>query len=135
MCKGIRLAARHWRESNVELTEKYFNLERDVINAFSHYIGIHDNCAKYFCTKTTNPEAINLIKVLKETGVYYEVLDLCQSYFGNNVKSLVAGLCTNKTEGFNSLIAKSLGKKLFHSIFRSFHKSVRLGRLFTSYKT
>lgn len=113
MCKGIRLAAKYWRESGVDITEKCFNLERDIMNAFSHYLGIHDNCAKYFCTKETNADAVNQVKILKETGVFYEVLDLCQSYFGNNVKSLIAGLCTNKTEGFNSLIAKSLGKTLF----------------------
>ncbi|KAG4074576.1 hypothetical protein HA402_004447 [Bradysia odoriphaga] len=111
ICKGVRLAARYWRESTVELTEKYHNLEKDILNAFPHYLGIHDDCASYFCQKETNPDAVNTLKALKETGVYYEVMDMCQSYFGNNVKSLVAGLCTNKTEGFNSLIAKSIGKK------------------------
>lgn len=116
MCKGIRSAAQHWRESDVDITEKFSNLERDIMNAFLHCLGIHDNCAEYFCEKQTNPEALNKLKILKETGLYYEVLDLCQSYFGNNVKSLIAGLCTNKTEGFNSLIAKSIGKKLFESL-------------------
>lgn len=73
------------------------------------FLGIHDDCASYFCKKSTDPDAPNTLKILKETGLYYEVMDLCQSYFGNNVKSLVAGLCTNKTEGFNSLIAKTIG--------------------------
>lgn len=120
MCKGIRLAAQHWRESNVDLTEKYDNLEKDVMNAFQHYLGIHDDCASYFCQKSTNPDAGNTMKILKETGIYYEVMDLCQSYFGNNVKSLVAGLCTNTTEGFNSLIAKTIGRD---DILGSIHKS------------
>lgn len=99
----------------MEVAQKYFNLENDIMNAFLHYMGVHDHCAKYFCSKETNPDALDTITLLKKTGVYYEVLDLCQKYFGNNVKSLIAGLCTNKTEGFNSLIAKSLGKnsKLF----------------------
>lgn len=110
LCKGIRLAAQHWRESNVELTEKYHNLENDVMNAFQHYLGVHDDCAGYFCQKTTNPDEAVTISILKETGMYYEVMDLCQYYFGNNVKSLLAGLCTNKTEGFNSLIAKTIGR-------------------------
>lgn len=81
------------------------------MNAFLHYLDVHDRCARYFCQKETTAEARNTVEILKETGVYYEVLDLCQSYFGNNVKSLIAGYCTNKVEGFNSLIAKSLGKK------------------------
>lgn len=110
ICKGIRLAAKHWRQADIESSQKYSNLEKDIMNAFLHYIGIHENCAEYFCSKTTNAEVLETVKVLKETGVYYEVLDLIQKYFGNNVKSLVAGLCTNKTEGFNSLIAKGLGK-------------------------
>lgn len=114
ICKGIRLAARYWRESSADNTEKYLNLERDIMNAFAHYLGIHEKCAKYFCTKTTTPEALSIIQIMKETGVYYEVLDLCQSYFGKNAKSLIAGYCTNRTEGFNSLIAKSIGKKLYH---------------------
>lgn len=109
MSKGIRSAAQHWRESSIDMLEKFSNLERDIMNAFLHCLGIHNNCAKYFCKKETDPEALNKIVILKETGVFYEVIDLCQSYFGNNVKSLIAGLCTNKTEGFNSLIAKSLG--------------------------
>lgn len=79
------------------------------MNAPLHYLGVHDNCEKYFCDKTTDPQARSLIAVLKESGVYYEVLNLCQFYFANNVKSLIAGLTTNKTEGFNSLIAKTLG--------------------------
>lgn len=93
------------------------------MNAFRHYLGVHDDCAGYFCQKTTNPDAAITISILKETGVYYEVMDLCQYYFGNNVKSLIAGLCTNKTEGFNSLIAKAIGNcfpsiSFFSIIFR-----------------
>lgn len=89
----------------------YLSLEKDIMNVFLHYLGVHANCANYFCKKSTNPDACNTIKVLKETGLYYEVLDMCQSYFANNVRSLVAGLSTNSTEGFNSLIAKYIGKK------------------------
>lgn len=114
MCKGIRLAAKHWKESNLDPVEKYTNLEKDIMNALPHYLGHHNNCANYFCKKTTNPEAQKTITILKESGMWYEVMDLCQSYFANNAKSLIAGFCTNKTEGFNSLIAKSLGKKLFY---------------------
>lgn len=116
LCKGIRLAARHWQESNLDPVEKYANLENDIMNALSHYLGHHDKCGKYFCKKTTNPEAQEIITVLKDSGMWYEVMDLLQSYFGNNAKSLIAGYCTNKAEGFNSLIAKSLGKKIFYHI-------------------
>lgn len=121
LCKGIRLAAQHWRNSDVEIEEKYRNLEDDIMNAFQHYLGAHDNCADYFCKKTTDPLAAATISILKETGMYYEVMDLCQYYFGNNVKSLVAGLSTNKVEGFNSRIAKTIGN-CFTSI-RLFHVS------------
>lgn len=82
------------------------------MNAPLHYLGIHDNCANYFCKKETDPEARCVIAVLKETGVYYEILDICQYYLSNNAKSLIAGYSTNKTEGFNSLICKMLGNSL-----------------------
>lgn len=103
------MAAQHWKESELDPVEKYANLERDVMNAPLHYLGIHDNCQQYFCNKKTEPEAHNVIAVLKDTGVYYQLLDLCQSYFSNNAKSLMAGYCTNMCEGFNSQIAKELG--------------------------
>lgn len=106
------MAAKHWRLANVDPVKKYANLEKDIMNTLQHYIGIHDKCEEYFCTKITSPEAYTTVTILKEAGLYYEVLDLCQSYFSNNAKSLIAGYTTNKTEGFNSLIAKTLGKKL-----------------------
>lgn len=113
ICKGIRLASKHWRESSVEDTKKFSNLEKDIMNAFSHYLGVHDACAKYYCDKKTDTAAHKVLKVLKETGLNYKVLDLCQQYFGNNARSLIAGYSTNRTEGFNSLIAKYLGKFFF----------------------
>lgn len=103
------MAAKHWRESNNDLPEKYSNLEKDIMNAPLHYLGIHDGCADYFCDKETDPENYGSLKVLKESGVYYELLDTCQFYLSNNAKSLIAGLSTNHTEGFNSLICKNLG--------------------------
>lgn len=107
---GIRKAAEYWRESNVDAVEKYTNLERDILNAPFHYLGVHDNCSQYFCEKTTDPSVKNTIAILKDTGLYYEILDLCQNYFANHAKSLIANYCTNRVEGFNSLIAKTSGK-------------------------
>lgn len=109
ICKGVRMASKHWRKSNVDDVTKYPNLEADIMNAPLHYLGVHDNCAEYFCKKTTDPEALSTISVLKETNLFYEIMDLCQHYFANNAKSLIAGYSTNKTEGFNSLIYKELG--------------------------
>lgn len=104
------MAAEHWRNSNNDLLETYSNLERDAMNAPLHYLGVHDKCQKYFCKKTTDPSTKTVISVLKDTGVLYKIMDLCQYYFSNNAKSLIANLSTNRTEGFNSLIAKKLGK-------------------------
>lgn len=103
------MASKHWRECDLDDVAKYENLEKDIMNAPLHYLGVHDNCAQYFCKKSTDPEAHGIISVLKETNLYYEILDLCQHYFANNAKSLIAGYSTNKTEGFNSLICKELG--------------------------
>lgn len=107
------MAAKHWRESDIELPEKYLNLEKDIMNAPLHYLGIHDGCSDYFCNKETDPEARESLAVLKESSVYYELLDICQFYLFNNSKSLIAGLSTNQTEGFNSLICKTLGNYYF----------------------
>lgn len=103
------MAAKHWRESDIDLPQKYEKLEKDIMNAPLHYLGIHDGCAEYFCDKETDPEAYTALAVLKESGVYYELLDICQFYLLNNAKSLIAGVSTNQTEGFNSLICKTLG--------------------------
>lgn len=107
------MSAKHWRESNIDFAEKCENLEKDILNAPLHYFGIHEDCADYFCDKETDPEAYGAVAVLKESGVYYELLDLCQSYLSNNAKSLIAGLTTNNTEGFNSLICKQLGNHFY----------------------
>lgn len=107
---GVRKAAEYWRKSDVDDVEKYNNLERDILNAPLHYLGVHENCNQYFCDKTTDPSVRTKIAILKDTGLYYEILDLCQNYFANNAKSLIANLSTNRVEGFNSLIAKTLGK-------------------------
>lgn len=106
---GIRKAAEYWRKSDIDIVEKYTNLERDILNAPLHYLGVHDNCGQYFCDKTTDASVKTTITILKDTGLYYQILDLCQNYFANNAKSLIANLTTNRTEGFNSLIAKTLG--------------------------
>lgn len=103
------MAAKYWRESDIDLPQKYLNLEKDITNAPLHYLGIHDSCADYFCDKETDPEANNSLAVLKESGVYDELVDICQNYLLNNAKSLIAGVSTNQTEGFNSLICKTLG--------------------------
>lgn len=120
---GVRMAAKHWRESGIELAEQYANLEKDIMNAPLHYFGIHKDCADYFCEKETDPEAYGVVAILKESGVYYQLLDLCQSYLSNNAKSLIAGLCTNKAEGYNSLICKTLGNLL---LFNCTYTSVKL---------
>lgn len=120
--KGVRMASKHWRESDLDLSEKYLNLEKDIMNAPQHYLGIHENCAEYFCNKQTDPEAYGVVAVLKETDVYYEILDACQYYLSNNAKSLIAGYTTNKTENFNSLICKQLGNN-FYFIRLTYSKS------------
>ncbi|KAG4072233.1 hypothetical protein HA402_005955 [Bradysia odoriphaga] len=111
ICVGVRKAAEYWRNADVDLVEKCSNLERDILNAPLYYLGVHDNCRSYFCDKKTHPTVQNTICILKDTGLFYQIMDLCQNYFANNAKSLIANLCTNKTEGFNSLIAKTLGGK------------------------
>lgn len=104
------MAAKHWNEVDITLGEKCTNLEKDCMNAPLHCLGIHDNCSEYFCSKTTTPEARERISLLKSAGLYYEILSLCQHYFANKAKSLLAGFDNNVVEGFNSLIAKTVGK-------------------------
>lgn len=107
--RGIRIAAKHWQESGLDFTEKVINLEKDIKNAPLHYLGCHENCSEYFCSKETHPESVDNIALLKDDGLYYEILDLCYSYFGTNVKSLLMNFSNNAVEEINGLIAKYLG--------------------------
>lgn len=106
---GIQTAAKHWRNSNVTLLEKLQNLEKDVLNAPMHYFGIHDECEEYYCSKSTEPEARENIDMLKSDGIFYEILNICQTYFGSSVPSLMLNYNNNAAESFNNLIAKYTG--------------------------
>lgn len=112
LCKGIRSAAAHWRESNLDEIQMLENLERDSLNAPYHYFGNHDNCSEYFCEKTTTEESIETINSLKSCGLFYEILNYCNVYFASNVKSLIADCNNNAAEEFNNVVAKYLGNKV-----------------------
>lgn len=109
------MAAKHWNETSLSEEEKCYNLEKDCMNAPLHCFGIHDNCSEYFCTKSTTPQAREFVTALKNHGLYLPVLNLCQRYFANNAKSLLAGYNNNVAESYNSLIAKYTGKIWFNS--------------------
>lgn len=114
------MAAKHWNNCDISLGEKCRNLEKDCMNAPLHCLDIHDECSEYFCKKTTTPEARDRIALLKSDGLYYEILGLCQHYFANNAKSLLAGLDNNVVEGFNGIICKLLGKIYFLFVYGHF---------------
>lgn len=103
------MAAKHWRESNLDEIEKLENLERDCLNAPSHYFGNHDHCDKYFCNKKTTNDSIVTIAVLKSAGLFNAILNYCNIYFASNVKSLLEDCNTNAAEEFNNVVAKYLG--------------------------
>lgn len=109
LCKGVRSAAKHWRDSNVDAIQKLENLERDCLNAPLHYLGNHDNCDKYFCNKITTKESNELIDLLKSGGIFHEILNYCNIYFACNVKSLIEDCNNNAAEEFNNVVAKYLG--------------------------
>lgn len=109
ICLGVQTAAKHWRNSNVTLLEKLVNLERDVLNAPLHCFGVHDDCADYFCSKESEPEAVELVSMLKSDGIFYEILNLCQTYFASSVPSLLLNYNNNYAESFNNLVAKYIG--------------------------
>lgn len=109
LCKGIRIAAKHWRESTLDRFEKLENLEKDCLNAPYHYFGNHDNCAEYFCKKTTTNEGNASIASLKSSGLLHEVMNYCNSYFASNVTSLLEDQTNNAAEELNNVIAKHLG--------------------------
>lgn len=103
------MAAKHWRESNKNITEKLRYLEKDCLNAPYHYFGNHENCNKYFCKRTTTKESIGIIDSLKSCGLFYEILKYCNIYFASNVKSLIEDRTNNSAEELNNVIAKYLG--------------------------
>lgn len=125
ICKGIKVAAKHWRESDLDSIEKINNLEEDIMNAPSHYFGVHDNCKSYFCDKTTAQCATDNLNLLKEDGLYYEILNLCQHYFAGNAKSLLENYTNNPAEEFNNVVAKFLGgKRINYSLAKSYSARV-----------
>ncbi len=122
---GIKSASKHWRETTLSTTEKIRNLEDDIMNAPCHYFGVHDKCKSYFCNKTTNAGAIERLTLLKDDGIYYEVLNLCQHYFASNAKSLLENYTNNPAEEFNNVVAKYIGgKRINYSLARSYSARV-----------
>lgn len=107
--KGVRMAAKHWRESNLSMMEKLENLERDCLNASYHYFGNHDKCDQYFCTKVTTTDCNAKINLLKSGGMFYEIMNACNTYFASNVRSLIEDCTSNSAEELNNVIAKYLG--------------------------
>lgn len=120
-CNGVKAAAKHWRELDISHREKINNLERDIMNAPSHYFGVHTKCNSYFCTEPTQEKAINNLKLLKDDGWYYEVMNLCQVYLAGNAKSLLENYTNNLAEQFNNIVAKyTFGKRINYSLERSY---------------
>lgn len=118
---GIQTASKHWRESGEPLLEKLINLEKDVFNAPFHYYGIHDGCRDYYCSKTTEPEAREIVDMLKDESIFNEILNICQTYFGCTVPSLLLNYNNNAAESFNNLIAKYTGKIIVISVYPYTH--------------
>lgn len=111
ICKGVQTAAKHWRNSNVDVVEKLTNLEKDIFNAPYHYFGKHDDCEDYFCTKATTTEAEKNIALLKKEGKWEQIMNLCQRYFASIIPSLLLNHNTNAAESFNNLVCKYIGEK------------------------
>lgn len=127
ICKGIKVAAKHWRESNLGMVKKISNLEDDIMNAPLHYFGVHDKCKSYFCQKVTDQGAVDNVNLLKKDGLYYEVLNLCQTYFAGNAKSLLENNTNNAAEEFNNIVAKYLGgKRINYSLGQSYTARVAI---------
>lgn len=127
ICKGIKIATKHWMQSKLGLIEKINKLENDIMNAPAHYFGVHEKCESYFCNKVTDPIAVENLNLLKKDGLYYEVLNLCQTYFAGNAKSLLEDNTNNAAEEFNNLVAKYLGgKRINYSLGRSYTARVAM---------
>lgn len=134
ICKGVKAAAKHWRDSKVSLSKKISNLEQDIMNTPAHYFGVHTKCKSYFCTKTTSRGAIDTIYLLKSDGIYHEVMNLCQVYFAGNAKSLLENFTNNAAEEFNNIVAKFLGgKRINYSLARSY--TARVASAVVQYNT
>lgn len=71
---------------------------------------------------------------MKEDGLYYEVLNLCQSYFAFHAKSLILNYTNNPAEEFNNIVAKFLGgKRINYSLAGSY--SARVAAAVVSYNS
>lgn len=80
-----------------------------MLNAPMHCFGIHHDCDPYFCTKETKPEAEDIVAMLKDDGVFSEILSLCTHYFASSVPSMLLNYNNNMAESFNNLVAKYTG--------------------------
>lgn len=100
-------------------------MEKDIINAPYHCFGVHTKCSDYFCKKATDQAAVATVNWLKDDGIFYEIVNLCQKYFANNAMTLLEGYTTNAAEGFNNLVAKYLGgKRINYSLAASYNGRV-----------
>lgn len=121
ICKGVKAAANHYRNQNLSLRKKMAYLEDDIMNSPLHYYGVHTKCKPYFCSKQTTDAALKNLQLLKEDGLWYEILNLVQVYFASNSKSLLENFTNNPAEEFNNIVAKYLGgKRINYSLARSY---------------
>lgn len=72
MTKGIRSAivycAGKTDRNDVE------GLRHDIRNAPYHVFGFHENCREYFCDRTVEEGAKDLIPELKQLGIWNKIL-------------------------------------------------------------
>lgn len=105
-------------QDNISIDQKIQLLKRDILNTPKHCIGIHTNCADYFCSKETKSQVA--LEQLKFFGVWDDILCAINS-LAYHSKSLIYCASNNAAEQFNSIVAKFIsGKRINYSGRRSY---------------
>ena len=103
-------ACQHWHKSDLPISQRVFQLKRDILNCPRHTFGDHTKCAAYFCNGKRKPFESNLVRTLQNVGLWSELMVLFDKLSGHS-RSLLHCMNNNAVENLNAIIAKFLGGK------------------------
>lgn len=91
---------------------KVSELRKDILNSIHHTFGDHSGCQEreYFCDGTPKPGEVNIVPLLRETGIFEDIQRTVQRV-ANNSSSLILDVDNNVSELYNSIVAKIVGGK------------------------
>lgn len=115
---GVVKSIMHWKDQDLNISEKINNLAKDILNGPRHVFGDHKNCAQYFCKpETRRVESVNLIPSFLSSGLMC-ALERLSTRLSYHARSLICDVTSNNVESFNAIVAKFVGGKRINFCLR-----------------